>query len=44
MAGVFSKQFGFASETTIEQLKNFFQNPEHSQEYLFLAECVENVV
>ncbi|XP_068712194.1 uncharacterized protein KIAA1958-like [Montipora foliosa] len=28
MAGVFSKQrFGFASETTIEELKNFSKNP-----------------
>ena len=28
MAGVFSKRrFGFASETTIEELKHFFKNP-----------------
>ena len=45
MAGVFSKQrFGFASETTIEELKIFFQTPKYSKEYVFLAECMGDVV
>ena len=45
MAGVFSKQlFGFASETTIEERKKFFQKPKHGKEYVFLAECMGNVV
>ena len=44
MAGVFSKQrFGFASERTIEELK-FFQKPKCSREYVFLAECMGDVV
>ena len=44
MAGVFNKQrFGFASETTIEELKNFSKNP-NIKEYVFLAECMGDVV
>ena len=45
MAGVFRKQrFGLASETTIEELKHFFQKHKHSKEYVFLAECLGDVV
>ena len=45
MAGVFSKQrFGFAGETTTEELKKFFQKPKHSKEYVFLAECIGDVM
>ena len=44
MAVVFSKQrFDFACKTTIEQLK-MFQKPKHSKKYVFLAECIENVL
>jgi len=45
MAGIFSKQqFGFASETTIEELKFFFQKPKYIEEYVSLAECLGDVV
>ena len=45
MAGVFSKQrFGFASETTIEELNFFFQKLKYSKECVFLAECMGDVV
>ena len=46
MAGVFSKQrFGFVRETTIEELIGFFfQKPKYSKEYVFLAECMGDVV
>ena len=46
MVGIFSKQrFSLASETTTsEEPKKFFQKPKHSKEYIFLADCIEDVV
>ena len=44
MDGVFNKhRFGFASETTIENLNNFSKNP-NTLEYVCLAEFVETLV
>ena len=40
MAVVFSR--GRRDLTTIEKLKNIFQNPEHM--YVFRAKCIENAV
>ena len=46
MVAVFRKRrFGFASETTIKELKKFSKNPNSKlKEYVFLAECMGDVV
>ena len=43
MAVVFSKQRYDFECKTIEQFKNI-PKPEHSKKYVFLAQCVEDVV